>query len=166
MVSICPSPVVHPGSSSSMPKHYAHAARSYSVRSAEHLHLQAMQTPYSSYSSTASAFIHDWLLGFVYRQMSCLEIRRNDSTSGISPIWRPGSAKGNENSGSADWIVNGIEESCFSKTWRHFSCLKRGCESSNDQVMSLIFASPCVLGVQVWGALSWAPEYLAKKEWK
>ena len=137
----------HPGSSSSMRKQYAHAARPHSVRSAEHLHLRALQTLYSSYSSTASAFIHDWRLGHVYRSMSSVRIRRTDSTNCISPIWPPGSAKGNDNSGSADLIVNGLEESCFSKTRRHFSCLKWVCELSNDQVVSLIFASHYVLGV-------------------
>ena len=69
------------------------------------------------------------------------------------------SPRGNENSGSADWMVKGVVESCLSKTSFHVSCRKRGWLSSKDHMMSFIDCSHLVLGCHDLGALSGAENY-------
>lgn len=61
---------------------------------------------------------------------------------------------GSENNGCAARMLRGFVDSCLSNISRHFSCLKRGCSSSTDQVTSLIFASQVVVAFQDCGELS------------
>lgn len=87
-----------------------------------------------------------WLSVWNLRQISSWPSQMDHLTES-SPI-------GSENKDSAVKMLRGFVDSCLSNTSRHFSCLKRGCSSSTDQVTSLIFASQVVVALQDCGELS------------
>lgn len=114
------------------------------LRSVVHIQLIACSC---SLTLSSSSFKTDiWLSVRYLSQMAC---RLSQTVKSVES-----SPKGSENNGSATTILKGVLESCFSKTSRHRSCLKRALSSSNDQVISLIFDSQRVCGIQDLGALS------------
>lgn len=97
-------------------------------------------------SSCCPSRLEFWLSVWNLCQISS-RLSQMDHLTESSPI-------GSENKVSEVKMLRGFVDSCLLNTSRQFSCLKRGCPSSTDQVTSLIFVSQVVAAFQDFGELS------------